>query len=74
VRRGGYCASEEGSRVLVTGQGSDGRWKFAHPGTHGQFAASDLTKLLLDGGFLREELCLQSVSLAWHSRASGASN
>ena len=40
-----------------------GRWKFAHPGTHRQFAAGDLTKLLLDGGFSCEEMCFQSVSL-----------
>lgn len=49
--------------VLVTDKAAMGRWKFAHPGTHRQFAASDLTKLLLDGGFSREEMCLQSVSL-----------
>jgi ubiquinone/menaquinone biosynthesis C-methylase UbiE len=49
--------------VLVTDKAAMGRWKFAHPSTHRQFAASDLTKLLLDGGFSREEMCLQSVSL-----------
>ena len=49
--------------VLVTDKAAMGRWKFAHPSTHRQFAASDLTKLLLDGGFSRGEICLQSVSL-----------
>ncbi|HEY1982338.1 MAG TPA: class I SAM-dependent methyltransferase [Xanthobacteraceae bacterium] len=49
--------------VLVTDKAAMGRWKFAHPGTHRLFAASDLTKLLLDGGFSREEMCLQNVSL-----------
>lgn len=49
--------------VLVTDKAAMEHWKFAHPGTHRQFAASDLTKLLLDGGFSREEMCLQNVSL-----------
>ena len=49
--------------VLVTDKAAMGRWKFAHHGTHRQFVASDLTKLLLDGGFSRDEMYLQSVSL-----------
>jgi SAM-dependent methyltransferase len=57
LRSGGKLA------VLVTDKGAMAHWKFAHPSTHRQFAASDLTKLLLDGGFSREEMCVQRVSL-----------
>ena len=49
--------------VLVTDKAAMRRWKFAFPETHRQFAESDLTRLLLDGGFSRQEMCLQRVSL-----------
>lgn len=57
LRSGGKLA------VLVTDKAAMGRWKFAHHSTHQQFEASDITRLLFDGGFSREEVCLQTVSL-----------
>jgi hypothetical protein len=57
LRSGGTLA------VLVTDNAAMAHWKFAQSSTHRQFTTSDLTKLLLDGGFSREEIVIQSVAL-----------
>jgi SAM-dependent methyltransferase len=49
--------------LFVTDKAAMAHWKFAHPSTHRQFTVGDLMTLLLDGGFSREDMCLQSVSL-----------
>jgi ubiquinone/menaquinone biosynthesis C-methylase UbiE len=57
LRFGGLLA------ILVTDKAAMMHWKFVHSGIHHQFSSSDLTKLLLEGGFSLEEMCLKRVSL-----------
>jgi ubiquinone/menaquinone biosynthesis C-methylase UbiE len=57
LRSGGTLA------LLVTDKAAMAHWKFAHSSTHRQFTVSDLATLLLNGGFSREDMCFQSVSL-----------
>lgn len=57
LRSGGTLA------VLVTDQAAMAHWKFAHPSSHRQFTASSLTSLLLDGGFLSDNIIVHKLSL-----------
>ena len=58
LRPGGTLA------VLVTDGAAMKHWKFAHPTTHRQFGAGELSGLLLAGGFSREEIAVRAVTLA----------
>lgn len=49
--------------ILVTEKAAMEHWKFAHSSTHRLFTEGALINLLLDGGFSREEILVQHVSL-----------
>ena len=49
--------------IVVTHKTVMEHWKIAHPSTHRLFVANDLADLISKGGFLPEDVSIQSVSL-----------